>query len=209
MSRIAFFIDGFNLFHALDFCSSAQQHHQYHKYKWLNLNKLAECFVTKQDTIASVNYFTTLVTWNRSKFDKHKLYIKAQEAEGVNVIYGEFKRKDKKCPKCHQKFSTFEEKQTDVNIALSLFQKAVLDEYDTAIIVSGDTDLIPSVKMVKKTFPNKRIGVVIPIGRASEDFKNNTDFHYKMKEKHLISSRFPNQIVLPNSVTLDCPSTWL
>ena len=48
MNRIAFFIDGFNLFHSLD------NNPAYHKYKWLNLSSLAEKFTTKQDEIKSI-----------------------------------------------------------------------------------------------------------------------------------------------------------
>src|SRR5215469_10766422 len=105
-------------------------------------------------------------------------------------------------------FWSFEEKQTDVNIALSLFQLAVADRYDKAVIISGDTDLLPAVKAVRSTFPSKHLGVVIPIGRASEDFKKQADFHYKMREQHLASSRFSDVIALKDKSLLKCPDTW-
>ena len=101
-----------------------------------------------------------------------------------------------------------EEKQTDVNIAIYLFRLAVSDSYDKAIIISGDTDLTPAVKAVQATFPNKQIGVVLPIGRASEDFKQTANFHYKMKEKHLLTSRFDDTLVLSDGSQLACPSNW-
>jgi uncharacterized LabA/DUF88 family protein len=101
-----------------------------------------------------------------------------------------------------------EEKQTDVNIALRLYQLAAQDFYDKAIIISGDTDLLSAVKFVRGDFPGKQIGVVIPIGRGSEDFKSQADFHYKMKEMHLQRSRFPDIIILKDKSTLVCPSNW-
>jgi hypothetical protein len=64
------------------------------------------------------------------------------------------------------------------------------------------------VKAVQATFPTKAIGVVIPIGRASEDFKKHADFHYKMKEHQLQASRFPDSIALPDGSTLECPAKW-
>lgn len=202
MPRIHFFVDGFNLYHALDARAG------YKKYKWINLWKLCSCFVTTKDTLVGVEYFTTLATWNREKAERHKIFIRAQEAQGVSVIYGEFKRKDRKCRICNQTYQSFEEKQTDVNIALRLFQLAVQDRYDKAIIVSGDTDLIPAVKAVRSTFPSKQTGIVIPIGRASEDFKKQADFHYKMKEKHLQSSRFEDNVTLRDGTILSCPLSW-
>ena len=203
MSRIIFLIDGFNLYHALDY------RREYRKYKWVNLAKLSQCFVTdKKDSLEAVYYFTTLATWDPGKVARHRLFIKAQEAQGVNVVYGEFKRKDRYCPLCRNHFRTVEEKQTDVNIAIYLFRLAVSDSYDKAIIISGDTDLTPAVKAVQATFPTKQIGVVLPIGRASEDFKQTADFHYKMKEKHLMTSRFDDTVILADGSRLICPPNW-
>jgi uncharacterized LabA/DUF88 family protein len=209
MSKIVFLIDGFNLYHALDHCPTTPNPRRYQKYKWLNLAKLANAYVTGRDeTIAGIYYFTTIATWDPAKAARHRLYIRANELEGVQVVYGEFKRKEKYCNRCHKMFWTREEKQTDVNIALKLFQLAVQDVYDKAIIISGHTDLLPAVKAVQSTFPTKKIGVVIPVGRASESFKKHADFHYKMKEFQLKASRFPNVITLREGGTLVCPPKW-
>ena len=105
----------------------------------------------EQDTLEKVILFTAFATWDPGKVARHKLFIRANESVGVEVVYGEFKRKDKHCRVCKGKYQTFEEKQTDVNIALSLFRLAVTDQYDRAVIVSGDTDLIPSIKAVRAT----------------------------------------------------------
>jgi hypothetical protein len=74
---------------------------------------------------------------------------------GVKIIYGEFKKRDKFCRICKKTYQTFEEKQTDVNIAIQLFKLSIQEKYDKALIISGDSDLIPSIEAVKSTFPNK------------------------------------------------------
>jgi len=210
MARLYFFIDGLNLYHALDHVEGVSDPKRLHRFKWISLTKLCDCYrVNKKDTIVGVEWFTTLVTWDMGKLARHKLLIKAQENDGAFVTYGEFKRKDVRCKgTCKKRFSTVEEKQTDVNIALRLYQLAVQDAYDNAIIISGDTDLLPAMKFVRKDFPTKQIGVVIPIGKRSEDFKNEADFHYKMKEKHLASSRYDDNLVLKDKSVLVCPPTW-
>ena len=203
MAKIYFLIDGFNYYHAVD------ANPKYRRYKWISLAKLCRCFVIdKRDTIAGIEYFTTLTTWDSAKAARHKLFIRAQENEGVRITYGEFKRKARRCRLCRKTSLTFEEKQTDVNIALRLFQLAVLDQYDKAIIVSGDTDLLPAVRVVQSTFPSKQIGVVIPISRASEDLKKQADFHYKMKEKHLHSSLYPENLTLTDGSVVQRPKNW-
>ncbi|MGH9669782.1 MAG: NYN domain-containing protein [Terriglobales bacterium] len=211
MGRIYFLVDGFNLYHALDWSPTGHDPRRYRKYKWNSLSRLANCYVLdrKNDSITGIEFFTTLPHWDPAKVARHKLYIKLQEAEGVKVIYGEFKHKEVLCKHCHRVFRRQEEKQTDVNIAVRLFQLAVQDQFDKAIIISGDTDLIPAVKAVQSLFPGKPIGVVIPIGRSSEDFKNQADFHFKMKEKHLNSCRLSDTVMLADGVTvLHCPASW-
>ena len=152
--------------------------------------------------------FTALATWNAAKVERHKLFIRANESAGVSIVYGEFKRKEKLCRLCHRRYPTFEEKQTDVNIALALLQYAIRDRYDRAVIVSGDTDLIPAIKAVRATFPAKRIGVILPIGKSSDDMIKHSDFRFKMREYHLASSRFPDRLILSDNSTLDCPPNW-
>ncbi|MFZ5801260.1 MAG: NYN domain-containing protein [Candidatus Omnitrophota bacterium] len=134
--------------------------------------------------------------------------MRALQFVGVEVVFGAFRYADKICRVCHKQCKTFEEKQTDVNIAIKLFQTAVQDLWDTAIIVSGDSDLIPAIKAVKDTFPVKRIGLVIPIGRRAEELKQVVDFHMKLKEKHLFTSQFEDEITIDGGVKLTRPSTW-
>lgn len=210
MAKIYFFIDGFNLYHAMHWCGSGTDPRHYRQYKWNSLAKLANCYLVdrKNDSIAGIEFFTTLPHWDSQKLARHKLYVKVQESEGVKITYGVFKRKEVLCKLCKQNFLTYAEKQTDVNIAVRLFQLAVEDQFDKAIIISGDTDLLPVVKVVQTLFPRKPVGVVIPIGRASEDFRNQADFHYKMKKKHLISSQMPDPVVLKDGSSLQCPPTW-
>ena len=186
---MVFFIDGFNLYHSID------TNKIYHKYKWLNLSKFAECFIKPSDQINKIYYFTALAQWDQSKVIKHKILIKALEIQGVKVIYGKFKMRDKKCPHCNRIFQKPEEKQTDVNIAINLFKGAVQNDYDTAIIISGDSDLIPSIEAIKTIFPVKKFGVVIPIGRSDQ----GSQFTYNDFTQRLEDNRINNYFKFYNT----------
>lgn len=199
---VTFFIDGFNVYHAID------DNPAFHKYKWLNYAKLAKCFLPPKSTINKIYYFTTFALWDSDKVNRHKKYIRALRNEGIEVVHGKFKIRDRKCRKCGAYYTSYEEKKTDVNIAIKLFQDAMNDEYDTAIIISGDSDLIPSIEAIKSSFPSKEIGIVIPINRRAEYLKNIVDFHMKMKEKHLASSVFEDTITLVDGQTITKPPTW-
>lgn len=212
MSRVTFLIDGFNLYHALDYnvAPHTRDPYRYRKYKWLNLWRLASLYTSNVDgdSLQSVFYFTAFASWSSQKVSRHQLYINALENEGVRVVLGEFKAKNKRCNSCGQNFLTHEEKQTDVNIAVTLFQLAVEDHYDKVVIISGDTDILPAVRLVQTKFPQKQVGVIIPIGRDSHAFRNAADFRYKMRESHLAQCQFADPYVLMNGRTISRPVNW-
>lgn len=82
------------------------------------------------------------------------------------------------------------------------------DECDTIIIVSGDSDLIPAIQAVKSYFPNKKIGIIIPIGRVAVELENEVDFRMRIKEHHLSTSQFDDVIDLGQGVLLHRPANW-
>jgi len=60
--------------------------------------------------------------------------------------------KNKFLPKFLQ-YQTYEEKRTDVNIAIKILEDAFLWKYERAIIMSWDSDIVPAIESVKKNFP--------------------------------------------------------
>jgi len=201
MARVSFFIDGFNLYHALD-------NDRLRQFKWLNLRRLAELYLRKQDTISDVFYFTALAVWNPDKVRRHKLFIQVQESFGVKPVYGEFRNVTKRCRKCGQVYDTFEEKETDVNIAIKLFEQAALNIYDRAVILSGDSDQVPAIRAIKKNFPAKEVGVLIPPDGKAKLLKQEADFHFKVEYKQLSSSRLLDEITLACGMRIHCPTQW-
>jgi len=201
MARVSFFIDGFNIYHALADRLPPS-------FKWLNLKALAEMYLRRQDVLSNVFYFTSLVPWDAEKAGRHKIYIKALESFDVTLIYGQFRKVQKRCRTCKQLYDTFEEKETDVNIAIKLYEQAVANTYDTAIIVSGDSDLAPVIRVIKKAFTNKKIGVLIPFGGKADVLKGEAHFYHKIDRKHLSASRLPESLAFLDGSRVDCPNSW-
>lgn len=204
MQRRVFLIDGFNLYHAFD------DKPNWHKYKWIDLRKLCECYYPRG--IHRILYFTALHPGNVSRRRRHDDFIRIQRQRGgVEVIHGKFKRRDRYCPLCQGTFSGYDEKQTDVNIATKLFELAATDEYDRAVLVTGDTDLVPAVEGVKRTFPTKEIHVIPPIGdrgRWAKELKAVSDGSMHMREQQLTSSVLPDPVALGGGELVACPSDW-
>lgn len=100
-SKVSVYIDGFNLYHAI----LAERDH---KLKWLNMQLLAQSFVRSDEILKDVIFFTAVLTWNHEKQKRHRNYINALKAVGVEIVESNFKRIGRK---------DYEEKQTDVQIA--------------------------------------------------------------------------------------------
>jgi len=199
MERYAFYVDGFNMYYAMQ--------GGFRGYKWLNYRKLCEDIAGPANRVGVVKYFSAFVTWKPDSYRRHQTYIKALRAVGVEFIKGRFLEKDVRCHMCQRWFKTREEKQTDVNIAIELLSDAINDAYDRAVIVSADSDLIPAMKAVRNHFPAKQIGVMFPVGRSSFELRNEADFIKKMRQRHLASCQFPDEYTVGKEV-LRRPGSW-
>ena len=162
MNRTSFFIDGFNLYHSL--CTPSRKH-----YKWLNIRKLCEFYLQNQDILTDIFYFSALPTWDQEKTKRHQVYLDALRSENIEIVLGKFKKVTRKCllgcnGNVSNTFQTFEEKETDVNIAIHLLEAGLTNKFDKAVIISGDSDLIPPVKRIRELFPKKIVTIYPPYG---------------------------------------------
>jgi uncharacterized LabA/DUF88 family protein len=155
--RVIAFIDGFNLYHALDNLKRPEL-------KWLNLMTLCQMFLKSySEELIRVYYFSAYADHMPEPAQKRqKAYVRALELKGVKTILGHFKKKTRKCPDCHHRWTGHEEKETDVNIALFLLDLAYQNAFDRALVISNDSDLAPAIKMARTRFPEKRITTVVP-----------------------------------------------
>lgn len=154
------FVDGFNLYHAIDEL-------QVPSLKWLDLRALLKTFVdpSKGESLGEVYYYSALA-WDQAKANRHRVYIKALELRGVSPVLGSFAKAEKVCrATCRERYNFPSEKKTDVNLALGIALGAHRDEYDRAIVVTNDSDVIPA--LVEARACNKQIRILTPPGRRA------------------------------------------
>lgn len=190
--RVIAYIDGFNVYHSLRELKNPAL-------KWLNLWSLTESITRGDENLNAVKYFSAFATWKPEAYKYHRHYVQALNHFGVEDIMGNFKKKDKKCPKCNGKWTDHEEKETDVNIALKILCDAIEDKFDRAIIMSADSDLIPVIKEVKSRFPNKEIFVAVLGDRYDQahDIRNQTGT-MRLNKGRIKSNLLPDKINLSN-----------
>lgn len=97
---------------------------------------------------------------------------------------------------------------TDVNIATQLLVDAYDDLYDTAIIVSGDSDLTTPVKQIKTRFPNKQLIIAFPPTRRSKELMEAAHGYFFIGEDKLRQNLLPNEITTASGYVLTRPARW-
>ena len=118
MIRVAAYVDGYNLYHAIK--RACPKH-----YRWLDLWALADRFVPSQTgELTAVHYFSAYAHWKPVQMTRHREYVAALNAVGVTTHLARFSDKFRKCVQCQHRWTGHEEKETDVKIAVKLLQDA-------------------------------------------------------------------------------------
>lgn len=161
--RSAFYIDGFNLYHAIDDLGKPHL-------KWLSYWHLAQKVIPQQSqTLVRVVWCTARHTRDPSKSGRHDLLCRAQAMHGVEVIKGHFVDERRECRSCGSSWQAPSEKEGDINVAINLIRDAFLDIYDHAYLLTADSDQVATVRMMRKQFPAKQITIVVPPGRRRSE----------------------------------------
>ena len=103
-----------------------------------------------------------------------------------------------------------EEKQTDVHLASKLLEIFVKDLADFAVLVTGDSDLVPAVETALRLFDKekKQVGLLFPSGKPNKELKALVPWHVSVKTKRYATHQFPNPYRLKNGKEITKPSSW-
>jgi uncharacterized LabA/DUF88 family protein len=205
MTRVVLYIDGFNLYFGLKDAG-------WRRYYWLNLELLARNLLKPDQQLVAVKYFTARISDNPRNSEKSKrqaTYLEAVATLPVTtVFFGHYLTKPQKCRSCGATWMTHEEKMTDVNIAVELIADAVDDRFDTALLLSADSDLAAPVEFVRRRHPQKRIIVVCPPKRQSIKLESLVNATFRLGRKVLHDSQFPDEFPKPDGFVLKRPIKW-
>lgn len=210
--RVTFVVDGFNLYHSL---RDASRDLEGATTKWLNLRRLFHSYLHlfgRQADLEEVYYFSALAKHlEADKPDvtrRHRAYIRCLKDTGVQVQLHRFKKKRLRCPECENWFTKHEEKETDVAIAVKLLELLVEDLCDTAVIVSGDTDLAPPFKTAESLFPEKRVSFAFPYKRKNKDLAKMASGSFEMSKGQYVKHQFDDPHELSDGTEVQKPSKW-
>ena len=202
MERVLAYVDGYNLYHGL-------RAKGWKRFYWLNIPALVRQLLNSNQTVAATKYFTAVVKRPEDKRRRQAAYLEAlQTTPDLRVFYGQFLEDTVTCRKCGHTYITHHEKMTDVNISVELMADAYQDQFDVALLLSADSDLVGPVETVRRLFSAKRIIVAFPPKQSSFALQKaaNTTLHIGHNE--LSKSLLPDTVIKADGVALHRPTQW-
>lgn len=202
LERVIAYVDGFNLYFGL-------KEQGWKKQYWLNVSLLAQGLLKTKQQLVGVNYFTARISGTRAKRDRQNAYLEAlKEVSGCAMHFGVYQHYPRECRRCNLVDNVPSEKMTDVNIAVSMMTDAFEDNFDTALLISADSDLTPPVRKIRELRPSKRIIVALPPNRSSKQLTSAANGFIRIDRATLNRSLLPEQIRKGDGYVIRRPSRW-
>ncbi|HTW95316.1 MAG TPA: NYN domain-containing protein [Tepidisphaeraceae bacterium] len=213
LTRVITYIDGFNLYFGL-------RAGKLKRFYWLDVNSLASNLLLPNQTLVAAKYFTSRISGpakgntspaaqalEESRL-RQALYLDALATTPLQIIEGHFLNKGGHCRACGATWASFEEKMTDVNIATELLTDAFTNTFDTALIISADSDLVPPIRALRHHFPAKRVLVIFPPNRASKELRAAAHANFTIGHGTLTKSQLPDEVPKQGGFILRRPAFW-
>lgn len=209
LTRANVYVDGLNLYYGVS---------RNTPYRWLDLRRLSEGLLRPGHEIHRIRYFTARVT-DPDAGARQNVYLRALAAiPGLTIHEGLFLTNPTTLPledgSGTARVLRTEEKGSDVNLAAYLLFDAFDRDFDTALVISNDTDLVLPVREVRRRF-GVTVGVSCPVyhgdRRPARSLVEATDFNVhitKKRRKLLRESRFPEVLPGPDGRAIRKPEGW-
>ena len=212
--RTIVYLDGYNLYHGL-------RDGYGRKYLWLDLTRFALSLLSDpRQQLIRTKYFTSEAPGESTSesWQRQQVYWRALETcPLLEVVKGRYRERavrckscgtgETECRACGQKLTFRNEKRTDVNIATHLVRDACEGNFDVAILISGDTDLVPAVEVVKEK--KCRIVIGFPPDRDTDDMKDAAGgAAFKITEGQFKKAQFPYRVEIAPGNWVERPPVW-
>lgn len=207
--RTAIYVDGFNLY----FGALKGTPH-----KWLNIQAMVQGHLRPHHQIVGLKYFTAKL--NARPGDPHlqqrqEIYHRALlTVPSTEIILGHYLTKPVMMPlvnpvpgmPAYVQVLKTEEKGSDVNLATAMVHDAHLGRFDCAIVISGDSDLLAPVQIVKEEL-GKVVGVINPQKRVCRVLNKMATFYQHTRDTVISRSLFPATLT-DSQGTFAKPPNW-
>jgi len=186
-------------------------------YKWLNIAKLCQILLPKNQ-IHKIKYFTANVIDHPNDHElsrQQQTYFRALKTiSELEIILGHFLRQKSIMPLAGQpagrpkyvKVIKTEEKGSDVNLAVHLLNDGHKRDYEVAVLITNDSDLLEAVRIVRQEL-HLPVGILNPYNRPSHVLIQQASFIKPIRKGVLAASQFPHTLTDNNGV-FHKPASW-
>jgi len=212
--RTIVYVDGFNLYFRLLVRRPSL--------KWLNIKALAAMLLSPANVIVAVRYYTARVS-GRNDTDapaRQQVYLDAlRTIPEVSIHMGRFLMSEKP-PEFRPRITLAppwpdvvrivrtEEKGSDVNLASHLLLDALQSNFDVAVVLSNDSDLVEPIRIATTTL-GKPVGLLSPVSNPTPELRKVASFIRRISVSDLRASQFPDPIPRADGSRLARPPTWV
>lgn len=174
--RVAVFIDGNNFYFGL-----RKLYGKNKSLKNFDFERFSQ-FLAGNEEVVGIYYYNALLDreHNSDKYESQKEFFEGfRKISNFNLVLCKLlKRTVTGTNKVYYII-----KEDDINMAVDMVENAYDDKYDTAVLVSGDGDLVPAVRSVKKK--NKIVKNVYFKNSSSRNLKNFCDESLELTKENL------------------------
>ena len=194
-ARTNVYVDGFNLYYGAV---------KKTPYKWLDIDAMCRLLLPDNE-IHRIRYFTALTQPRPGSPQvqvRQQVYLRALKTlPNVSIHLGTF-RQDEKMMKVappanglppYVKVLKTEEKGSDVNLASYLLLDCFRDDFEVAVVISNDTDLITPIDMVMRELKCP-VGLLNPHSKPARTLQKVAAFYKPIREGVLRASQFPESL---------------
>jgi len=204
--RVIVYVDGYNFYYGLKHGGSTWK-----RLYWLDIVKFFERMMLPDQELVEVNYYSACPLDDQQAADNQDVLFSANKLNPKFKLHlGRYKKKKFKCQNCGYKIKTYEEKESDVRVATGMLVDMFSQRCDITIVVSADSDMIPSVEIIKSFNPTHPVHAFIPPNQKSFALVSKCDTivwlsRYKAR---FVQSMLPDEVLLENGYVLRRPENW-
>lgn len=200
--RVIVYVDGFNFYYGL-------KDKHWRKYYWLDMVKFFEQFMRDGQRLLFVKYFSAR-PHDADKSKRQDTFFQANMRNPkFRLVLGKYLRKTITCFNCKNVINTYEEKESDVNLATQIVADAYQDKCDIAIVVSADSDMAPAIELAMEA--GKKVFVYFPPAHKSSHLRTigrSAPILLERYESRFAKSLLPQSVSLANGYTVSIPKEW-
>lgn len=206
MANVYVYVDGFNLYYGA--CKNTP-------YRWLDIGSLCRAMLPG-DNILAIRYFTARVSARPGDPNmpiRQEMFLRAlRTIPNLSVHFGQFRTRPSRLPLTNTLpvqlvwVDRTEEKGSDVNLASHLLLDGFNRRYDTAVLITNDSDLETPVRMVRRDL-GFAVGVLNPHSRHSSSLQQWANFTKRIRQADLAAAQLPTNMT-DSKGTFSKPATW-